>query len=181
MTNLLPQKEQGIIQKEYKNRRMIVAFTTLLFTVLVGTGFLVPSLLLSNVKLKEVSSIADTARKENEAQTANNSASVILRDADSKLALLKAEAVDYSAHDIFGLVVKDKSADIRIKEMTYVRSTTAIEGSIVVTGLAKNRESLTKFLHQMQAQTIFKSVDLPVSNFAKDKDIAFSMNISGQF
>lgn len=180
MTNLLPQIDQSAIKKEYKNRRVIVALLVLVGTIVVSAGFLLPSLILSNVKLKTISSAAEKARIANEEQTKDNASSALLKSTEDKLALLKTKDAESPVTSVIDLITKNKSANIRIKEISYEHKDDG-SGHVVLAGLSKDRESLTDFLHQMQAVSFFKTVDLPVSNFAKDKDINFSMQISGTF
>lgn len=178
MTNLLPQPEQMAIKKEYKYRRAVVAVLMFVCAVAVSAGFLLPSLILSNIKLKTIGSEAEKARIANEQKVKNSASAVTLKETESKLALLSAAGVGGSVVSVVDLITKDKSPNIRIKDISYEGGES---GKIVISGLSKDRESLTNFLHQMQAISIFKLVDLPVSNFAKDKDISFSMQISGTF
>ncbi|MFO0718644.1 MAG: hypothetical protein U0522_01275 [Candidatus Paceibacterota bacterium] len=178
MTNLLPQPEQMAIKKEYKYRRSIVFVLMFVFTMIVGAGFLLPSLILSNIKLKTVSFEAEKARTANEQRVKDNASVSTLKETESKLALLNTSGVGGSVVSVVDLITKEKSPNIRIREISYEGG---VSGKITISGLSKDRESLTDFLHQMQAISIFKLVDLPVSNFAKDKDISFSMQISGTF
>ncbi len=180
MTNLLPQTEQVVIKKEYKYRRAVVAALVLVVAIAVSAGFLFPSLILSNIKLKIVSGAAESARISNEKQIKENASSFLIEETKGKIALLKTQGPESSVVDIIESITKDKSSDIRIKEISYEKGH-GLDGRIVISGLSKNRESLTGFLNQMREAGVFKSVDLPVSNFAKDKDISFSMQILGTF
>ncbi len=180
MTNLLPQSEQSLIKKEYKYRRLVVMILLLVGAVVVSSGFLFPSLILSNIKLSTISDAAEKARISNEQQTKDSSSGAVLKTTENKLALLKSKDSETAFTYLVDLITENKSPDIRIKDISYERSDDG-NGKIVVSGLSKNRESLTVFSNQMQAISIFKAVDLPVSNFAKDKDISFSMQISGTF
>lgn len=178
MTNLLPQSEQLTIQKEYKYRRAVVFVLMFVGAVLMSAGFLLPSLILSNIKLETIGSEAKKARVENEEQSKVNSSTVVLKETEEKLALLKSDDEERSVVSAISLITKNKSPNIRIKEISYESGEM---GRIVITGISKDRQSLTDFLNQMQTIAVFKSVDLPVSNFAKDKDINFSMQITGTF
>jgi Tfp pilus assembly protein PilN len=181
MTNLLPQTQQAVIKKEYSYRRAIVMLFALVATVLVSTGFLIPSFVLSNVKLSNIADEAQRARAVSEVQNTQNTSGATLKDVKGKLVLLKPEATEHSVQSVIDLITKDKSADIRLQNIAYSRGSDGAPGKITLNGLAKNRDSITKFASKMQSNAIFKNVDLPVSNFAKDKDIAFSMQISGTF
>jgi hypothetical protein len=180
MTNLLPQSDQMILKKEYKYRKLVVIFLFFVGTVLISVGFLLPSLILSNIKLNIISDAAEKARISNENQTNSNTSNILLKDTKEKLALLSIKDSGPTFVSVVDLITKNKSANIKIKEISYEKNTDS-NSKITISGLSKNRESLTNFLGQMQSVSVFKSVDLPVSNFAKDKDITFSMQILGSF
>lgn len=182
MTNLLPQTKLVSLAREYKYRLATVAVFAFVVVVILSAGFLIPSFIISNVKLTGIAQEAQKARAVSELQDTKNTSSAILKDAKNKLALLRPNASDDSVQNVLGLITKNKASDIRIQSVSYERSTVgADDGKIVVSGIAKNRESLTTFATQIQSNSIFKNVDLPISNFAKDKDIVFSMQISGSF
>ncbi len=180
MTNLLPQDYQKKIAKEYKYRKEVVALLGLAVTIFVSASFLVPSFVLSKVKLGEMTTRVEQVRKVNEGVAKKHSSSTILKDAEEKIRLLADTKGQESIDKLVGIITDEKSDTIKIKSISYAHAQGA-PSTISVVGLAKDRESLTQFLKKMQSQSLFASVDLPVSNFAKGKDITFSMSISGTF
>ncbi|MSR73362.1 hypothetical protein EXS61_02045 [Candidatus Parcubacteria bacterium] len=182
MTNLLPQTKLASLAKEYKYRLTTVVIFTFVVVVVLSAGFLVPSFIISNVKLAGIAVEAQKVRAVSELQNTKSTSGTILKDIKMELALLRPDASEDSVQNVIGLITKNKSSDIRIQSVSYVRSVAGTEdGKIVVSGIAKNRKSLTTLTSQIQSNSIFKNVDLPISNFAKYKDIAFSMQISGSF
>ncbi len=182
MTNLLSQTKLANLAKEYKYRLTTVAIFAFVVVVVLSAGFLVPSFIISNVKLAGIATEAQKARAVSELQNTKNTSGTILKDTKTQLLLLQPDASEDSVQNVLGLITKNKSSDIRIQNVSFERGVAGAEdGKIVVSGIAKNRESLTTFSSQIQSNSIFKNVDLPISNFAKNKDIAFSMQISGSF
>jgi hypothetical protein len=181
MTNLLPQEQQKVIAKEYKNRRTVVALIALACTVIVSAGFLVPSFALSNVKLREATNAAELARKRAESIGGDSTSTATLQGVRGKLASLAVGANTVQMTELFDRVTDQKSGDIKIGAMTLVRGVGDQEGVLTVDGLAKNRESLTALMKRLQADSTFTSVEVPVSSFAKDRDIPFSMRLTGTF
>ena len=174
MTNLLPKKEQKEVVKEYKSRRMVVTVAAFGVTAFLCMLFLLPSFILSQVKLNVVAKQAEEVRARGEIIEGENDAAQKLLSANSKVEILES-GDEYSTHSFVIAVTKHKNENIKIRTISYVHS--AEEGNIRVGGLARDRESLTQFLKALESEEVFKSVDLPVSSFAKDKDIDFSMNI----
>ncbi len=80
------------------------------------------------------------------------------------------------ASDIFSKIVENKSADIHITGISFV---SAPDGSISaeVSGVSATRESLIQFLKKLDGQNVFQKVDLPVSNFVKNKDLDFDFSL----
>lgn len=183
MTNLLPQTEQQAIVKEYAHRRMVVVLVMCAVTIAICAIFLLPSYILSEVKLTEMMNAAQAARTTStELLQTKNSATVLLKETNRKVQFLKVpKEGEKSVYAVIDMIVKQKTANIRIQSFLYTAATETAQGSVVLNGLAKDRESLTTFLKNMEAQPAFTTVDLPVSNFAKDKDIVFSMQIYGNF
>jgi hypothetical protein len=52
---------------------------------------------------------------------------------------------------------------------------------MAVSGKAVSRDALLSFSKALKSNHRFESVDLPVSNLAKSKDIEFSISIKGTF
>jgi len=181
MTNLLPHAHQVALTKEYKHRRIVVLLSLFIFVIVVSIGFLLPSYILSTVRLTEIQAQEVGARKINEVLQEDNSASsVTLKEVSEKLLFIKTQG-DSSVQAVIDLIILNKPADIKIKSITYQSGDDSNEGTIVLEGLAKDRESLTMFKNMIETQDAFIRVDLPISNFAKDKDINFSMDLFGTF
>jgi hypothetical protein len=68
---------------------------------------------------------------------------------------------------------------VRIQEINYALNT-ASTSTIILRGTADTRDTLLSFSKKIQADQLFSNVDLPVSNFAKDTNIDFSMTITAQ-
>ena len=51
------------------------------------------------------------------------------------------------------------------------------QGLITVSGVANDREGLVVFIDDLKIKSGFADVNTPVSDFAKDKDISFILNI----
>jgi len=66
--------------------------------------------------------------------------------------------------------------NVTITEFILLREKANLQ-PIVLRGTAKSRFDLTSFRDAVEAHELFKSVELPLSNLAKDKDITFSITI----
>ena len=164
----------------YKHRRVLVVFSAIVATLLVYAGFLLRSYILSSGGLKEVQSTLEQARFASEQlQETKSASSVFLKNAQKKLTLLGGGETQ-PASAVIRLITDNKGDYVRIQSVAFEKGV-ATEGKIVLAGIARDRDSLTDFVKMIESQEIFTKVDLPVSNFAKDKDINFSINIFGTF
>ena len=57
-------------------------------------------------------------------------------------------------------------------------TTSATSSTVAVSGISYNREALVSFVKSLEASKVFKNVDLPISNFTKDRDIKFTFRMS---
>lgn len=182
MTNLLPLHVQKQIASEYKRRRTIIILSACIVTIILSAGFLVPSYILSTVKRSEVRNAVAQARSTIEDfEKTKSEASILLKDAEKKLALLGTTDVASHPSDVMRVVTDTKGPYIRLQSITFETGKGDGVGNMVVAGIAKDRDSLTGFVKQLESEKLFSKVDLPVSNFAKDKDIMFSLHIEGIF
>lgn len=174
MSNLLPKREQTLLKKEYSLRRIIVLL--FLFSAVLGISFvlLFPSYILSRVNKTEAAIRLQAAQRTMQTKSGDDiSASV--RDAKDKARALQISQKMHSVYDLVRLFEK-KSEEIKINEMYYNRSEEGVV-TLAIKGKAGTRESLTAFRRQLEAQPEFLSINLPISNFAKDRNIEFSVDI----
>lgn len=67
---------------------------------------------------------------------------------------------------------------ISISEVTLTREDTGQVTSIQLTGMASTRQALADYRRTIEADDLFDTVELPISNLAKDEDILFSVRIT---
>jgi Tfp pilus assembly protein PilN len=51
-------------------------------------------------------------------------------------------------------------------------------GSIVVSGLASTRQTLSAFVKKLEVDSVFSSVSIPVSDFTKSTNLEFALSIT---
>jgi len=176
MFNLLPEKEKTNILREYKLRRLVVVAIFLFALGFISSIFLFPSFLLSSVKVSEL-----------EAEVGNIHSSVIfqettrleelMEDARKKLNAIKPRS-DVLPSELIGKITESRGGNIRITGIQYKVLSGKNPETISVSGVARNRDSLLKFVKALEAEEMFDSVDLPVSNFAQDRDAVFALKIT---
>lgn len=175
MLNILPSQQKVLVKREYIRRRVVVALSFLVFALIVSLALLSPSYFLTQVKAKIVRNELEVTKQKLYAELPSDetmkSLSVAVKHAEALRPLTKPVSV-YELLRIF----ESKPESIKITNIAYAKLD-ADMSSVTLRGMAENRESLTSFGRTLENRVEFVSVDLPVSNFVKERDIDFSMTI----
>ncbi len=175
--NLLPQKEKMENRREYFYRFSAGLTGAVLASLLIGGFALLPSYILIKIKQAELKINLVSLKNLN---GADDGAEVykILEATDQRVDFLSPQPALFltaAAEKIAGR----KPAGVRIDGLSYHPQEPAQTWSaaIALTGLATSREALVAFVKALQAEPTFSSINVPVSNFAKDRDIEFSLTL----
>lgn len=176
MFNLLSQNQKNIVKQDYLARRTVVVLLfVLVCTVIIFVGLL-PSYILSFYKERTASSFAGSSANVSEATKTLQDMNKALTDTSSQISLLQKNLPKISPYDLLALVVKDKTANIKITSISFSGGQNGT-AQFSVGGIAKDRQSLLDFEKNLQNESKFSSVDLPVSGFSQDSNINFSVNL----
>ncbi len=175
MFNLLQDSLKSEVKKEYYLRRLIVALFFVLSMEVTFIVFIFPSWILSNIKQDDnktrVTEI-DISKDDSDSSAVRP----LIRLLNNEFSMID-KSLDYiEILPMLNEILDKKNSSIKITQFSYV-STGSTTATLSIRGTSLTRDSLVKFKSSMDSIEIFKSVDLPISNFAKDKDIDFSMNI----
>jgi hypothetical protein len=175
MFNLLPRELKDAIIKEYKLRRLTLL---LVFAICVEASFLIflfPTWLVSSYREREVTARADEMRSEFDPTASPQTGAV--KAINAKLNIIDS-ALEYPKLLPFvDLVISKKTSAISIDEFTY-DSTASSTAHMSVQGVSETREALVAFQKRLADSNAFASVDLPISNLAKDKNIEFTIELA---
>ena len=182
MFNLLLESEKKTLQTEYKLRLVISVFTAIALLALTSILLLLPPYTLSVSKENLAEKKLSELRVEN-AKKQDSKLLATIKDADRKISLLAAAPTQELQSKILGEVLKEKTDSIKIKNLLYARASGDGTGNgftIKISGIARDRVSLLEFSRRLTGNSRFARVNLPVSNFAKDEDISFTIEIQGK-
>lgn len=179
MFNVLPQEEKIALAKEYKFRRLIVLALLFVISFAIGLVLLFPSYLISSMNHRDTVK----ALEEVEAQLNTGTTKVITPEETRKLkdqiSVINASKNSNSVFALYSLILESKTASISILNLKYqLGPASDVPTTILVTGRATTRDSLTQFQRNLEAKTEFSSVDLPISNLAKESNISFTLTIN---
>jgi len=180
MFNLLPEVEKKKILQEYNVRRGIVFFVFLCVSLGIALVGIFPSYVLSSIKLKEVKDNVSLVQQSSLFQEAGQ-LNKDLSQANIKLTALQADAPSVLIGDLFSRVIEHKVVGVRLNGLMYKKGATKDSSIVSLSGVAKNRESLSNFASELKKEPLFKNISLPVSSFAKDSNAEFTLQITGSF
>ena len=180
MFNLLPQSEKKTVSETYATRRLRLVLTFLFVGSMTGIFLLIPSILVSRTKKAEAQEKVSTLRSTLSTTDANEVGRSIAR-AREAVDILKTGLTPPSAHDFLLSILAKRGGDIKITGLLYTTSADKQKHEISLSGIARTRDALLEFAKRLEAVEAFSKVALPISNFAKNKDIDFTMGLSGNF
>jgi hypothetical protein len=175
MFHLLPDKEKKTLEREYRYRLLLVGLCFVLATLVVASVFLFPSYILSKRKLDDVTFRNTQMKKSIHAKT-DPALANFLSTLKDNLSALKSTSQMASSSVLIKDITDKKSSGIYLNQFSISNEGTT--ESILLSGKASNRDNLIHFYRDLQGDAHFSKVDLPISDFAKDKDISFTITIS---
>ena len=189
MINLLPETEKSLIQKEYHLRLIGLWLVFAFVATLVCLVLLTPSYILSyyqnTAELRAAATAAGNTQGPNALAVLTSTNALV-----SVLAPATAAGTTTSPSDIIDLIVGDRGANT-ISSFSYSENAGGASGgssaataptvtapTITIQGIAKDRDSLLSMNQALQGESVFASVNLPISDLALDTNIPFSMTIT---
>lgn len=174
MINLIPAEAKKHLLREYWMRSVTVWFFLWSFALLLGITLLVPSYVLLNLQVKAYSETAQTANEKN----ANFEAvAKELESASKTAATLSEQLVRPSMTEYLTLLKNLESTNVNVARISFSREGDVV-GEMTVSGVADSRQALADFRNRMLDSDLIESVNLPISNLAKDKEIPFELTVT---
>jgi hypothetical protein len=172
MFNLLPPERKKVILREYYLRLSALVLSMVSVTGIVTLVLLVPSF--SAVKIKESRNQEElkNIRRENPELNNKENLEALALEINRKLEILEPREVLLPTH-VIQRIINSQPEGIFLASISYMISGESID--IKITGQGSTREALTAFAGNLREDKTFKSVNLPTSDLAKDRDINFSI------
>jgi hypothetical protein len=171
----LLETDERVVKKEYWIRLVTILFFLLGLCALIGSVLLLPSYFLTFTKQKilerTIGSLHTVEIQEYEVL------GEVLVATQQKLSMM-AESSGEEVSQVVADIILYKPAGISISAFMFEHHDRA---RLSINGIAVDRESLLAFKETLEGQEMFTSVELPVSNLAKDRDIDFSIAVEGNF
>lgn len=180
MLDFLEEIEKKGVKREYFFRVCVVALFLCFVLCVFAVGLLIPSYFLSDTKerLAEMSLPKGETASTTLAATASQQ---VFADLGQNLALLAPLPAGTLPSDVIATLLRQKPTGVKIISISYQRGIAPAVGTLSIVGIAGERTVLVDYVKSLQAEKIFSSVDFPISNLAKEKDIDFTIQASGTF
>lgn len=174
MFNLLPEIFKEEIKSEYKLRRWIVALSLVLFLLV---SFLVMAFSMWIISMDKEEDVTQQIEKQKETLTSQNANDIlnVINSTNKKLSIFDKVMKYPEILPIYNTIISNKTPEISLRGFSYLIGQT--ETNVVVTGISGTREALVAFVKNLNDSGSFTSVDLPVSNLAKQKNLEFNISI----
>lgn len=174
MLNIFPKIEKKKIMLEYRLRLATVAIlsvATLIFSSLV---LLAPAYLIAVEKNNDAKNALAILQEKDSKVVNEKDVNAEVVAVNKNIALFLKPGVTYTASPITFIekILEMRGDTIRISGFTYDAS--GAEERMVITGNARTRESLARFIEDLKKEPKFASIDLPISSYVKSTNIDFS-------
>lgn len=171
--NLLPPGARKMLRKEYWLRVTSVWAILAVLAIIAVSVLLVPSYLLIGTEEEALETERLTiAQKDN----GTSSAEKAVMDANELAAALRAAVISERLTPIITAVNEAVPSGVTLTSYSMARVETVVEELIVV-GIADTRDALIAFERSLEEQEAFTSVDVPIADLVKERDLPFRISI----
>lgn len=177
MFTLLPEQHKKKLYKEYRLRLIVVVMFFVTSFFVVSVSLLYPSYI--SLKTEKSTLNVETQRLVDQIEFKNGQGiNATIANIKSDLRLSKPDETLIA--QAISAVLNERPGGVYIDTLRYTRGIGA-PSTLSLHGTAKDRNALITFSNNLKKELIFSSVDLPISNLAKQADVDFSLTLIGQF
>lgn len=181
LTNLLPRERTKAFRQIYFVRLLTVAVCIGVLLVLVHGLLLIPTYLVLSAEASEAKSALQTLTNAQRDDGPKDEAGKKLEALNSDATRLEVVGSYVSATETIASVLKTPRAGIAISRFSYAPPSVSGEGKLTLTGKAQTRPALDAFVKELKKNSRFSVIDLPISAYAKETNLDFTISISGDF
>ena len=179
--NLLPDTRKQTLARFYLSRLVVVSALVLSVVLLVHAALVVPSLVQVSIRTHESTAILDGLRAQLAGpQVAQVSARVTALS--ERATYLAQSSRQGTASSALRAMVGVPHPGIHLTSMSYVHATGPANGAkMTLSGVADTREALRAYVATVSALPYVSQAILPISAYAKETHIEFSLSLVGTF
>lgn len=174
MINLIPPKAKKIVIREYWTRVFVVWLFMLSIVLLIMAFLSVPTYILLRSLESAMASQIDYAKAE---QGSYKELERTIKNTNALVNHLNLNEEQLSFSALLSELDAVAGPLVTLTQFGFIEEEGVLK-QVSLLGQADTRVLLSTFRDKLEAHEAFASVDLPISNLAKDKDITFSMKVS---
>lgn len=176
MINLLPDNEKIKIKKEYRNKILIIILTISAVVFSLSLVLLVPSLLFARAQSYLIERNTETVKKVSVAKD-QEYIKKTASDINYKVSIVESSPENYIFSDSLNNIISSKISGVQITGVFFEKQDKKgeITNMFEIRGTANKREDLINFAKELESRKYFAKINLPVSNYVKDRDIEFNV------
>lgn len=179
LTNLLPEERMRSLRHMYFIRLAVVAVVLLSGVTIVHAVLLLPSFMYLRNQVGErsaaLAALTTTLAGSEEKEISTRVAAL----AEDSAYLARLSSVPKASAAIRAITALPRPG-IRLTGFSFAPKE-GEEASMSVSGVATTREALRTFEQSLANQPFVTSADLPISAYAKERDIPFTISLTGPF
>ncbi len=178
LINLLPKENVRQFRRTYFYRLATVATLAGIFVLFVNALFLFPSYLLTRNQVEiEVKTLAELNQKMNSSEGKGATQRIAtLRESITQLEQLK-NAPKGSA--LLRGILAVSHPGITLSSFIVAPPSAGVTGKVTFSGTAKDRDVLRMYTSELGKLSYVSTVDLPISVYAKETEIPFTITLTG--
>lgn len=175
MFKLLNEIAKISVEREYSQRRIVLALIGLSLILIIGIVSLVPAYVLSSARLSEANIRTESLKLLPSSQD-GFALEKWLADVNQKISLFSRSADQNKPYELFTKIIFIKPRGVSLSKFSWKAEGNKLD--LTIAGVASDRQALLDFEEALNKTKIFSKAAVPVSSFAKDKDIDFELTIS---
>lgn len=176
--NLLPEMRKDSLGRMYLMRLVVVAVLILFGVLLIQLVGMVPAY----VHVQQQRSVYEAEL----AGLGEKLAGLEEKGIQERVSTLEARALGLqesaqgsTASSIFRALAAVPHAGIKIERLSFTRGKGEVAPNMTIAGVAASRSTLSAYASALTLLPYVSNVDLPISAFAKETEIPFSMTLAG--
>lgn len=178
LTNLLPRSQVRAFRRQYFLRLCTLACLLLTGVIIVHGLLLIPSYLFAQNEVSRETSQLDTLNA-NLHTTEEAQVQKRLSNLSANVKYLDTLATSTTASAALRATLAVPRTGITLTGFTFVPSVGTRPGTMALSGMAATRDTLRAYALALGALPFVTNADLPISAYAKDNDIPFTITLTG--
>lgn len=173
MLYLLTDEQKKKVLREYRMRLGIVALVSLSLVGVIAVVSMIPAQVMVTtrqniLKLQETSIGGDSTKGVDEL-------SKKISDISNTASFLAPVSIKISPSDLFTHLEKEAGETTTIRSFQMIHFDENV--SVQISGISKNRDTLTKFINILKQDLLFSGASFPYNSLAKQDNLDFTLNL----